>query len=99
MRYLATLVLTILAGVGIGHAQTIVPKLDEQGRRGEMARLMMEKTAKQFDSADQNKDAKLSRDEVAKVSRYLSENFDKRDADKDGFLNWKEYVGHDRWPR
>lgn len=99
MRNQVLLIAALTAGTGLGHAQSIVPSLDEQGRRGEMARLMKEKTAKQFDGADENKDGKLSRAEVATISRYITENFDKRDADRDGLLSWEEYVGHNRWPR
>ncbi|CAB1368265.1 exported protein of unknown function [Denitratisoma oestradiolicum] len=79
--------------------KTIVPTLDEEGRRGEMARLAKEKAQAKFDAADEDKDGKLSRDEVTKAFTYMAENFDKLDADKDGFLSWEEYVGHNRWPR
>ncbi|MCK9284349.1 MAG: hypothetical protein M0P39_08715 [Rhodocyclaceae bacterium] len=94
-------VLAILFSIGVGSAvaQTIVPKLDESGRRGEMARLMKEKSATQFDQADASKDGKLSKEEVATVSNYLAENFEKRDLNKDGFLSWEEFVGHDRWAK
>lgn len=97
MRYLALVVLLLCAGVGT--AQTIVPKLDEAGRRGEVARNAKNKAAAQFDAADLDKDGKLSREEVAKHSRYMADNFDKLDADKDGLLSWEEFVGHNRWPK
>jgi hypothetical protein len=52
-----------------------------------------------FDAMDADKDGKLSREEVGKLSAYLAENFPNRDKNSDGFLSWEEYVGHDRWPR
>lgn len=102
MRFFrSTSAIVILFSLWIGSvaAQSIVPKLDENGRRGEMARMVKEKSAAQFDQADVNKDGKLSKEEVSVVSNYFAENFEKRDLDKDGFLNWKEFVGHDRWAK
>lgn len=99
MRYLAVLLLTLCAGLGVASAQTIVPKLDDQGRKGDVARKAKEKATAQFDAADADKDGKLSREEVAKHFRYMSDNFDKHDADKDGFLSWEEFIGHNRWPK
>ncbi len=84
---------------GSAAGQTIVPKLDEEGRRGEMARKIKEKSAAQFDQADADKDGKLTKEEVATVSAFKAENFEKHDLDKDGFLSWEEFVGHKRWPK
>lgn len=80
-------------------AQTIVPRLNEEGHRGEIARKMKEKSAAQFDRADANKDGRLSKEEVATVSNYYAANFEKHDTNKDNFLSWEEFVGHDRWPK
>lgn len=99
MHRIPLLLLTLAVGLGAAQAQTVVPKLDQQGRKGDVARGVKEKTAAKFDTADENKDGKLSRDEVAKHFRYLAENFDQRDADKDGFFSWEEFVGHDRWAK
>lgn len=79
-------------------AQTIVPKLDEQGRKGDMARLAEKQAADKFDQADKNKDGKLSREELAGLP-YVLGKFDSVDKNKDGLLSWEEYVGHSRWPR
>ena len=98
MRHLALLV-TAAATLSAANAQTIVPRLDEAGHRGEVARQMKAKAAAQFDAADVNKDGKLSKEEVSKVSDYFKNNFDKRDTDKDCFLSWEEFVGHKRWPK
>lgn len=97
MRIPAMLLLTILSGAA--GAQTLVPKLDQEGRKGDVARIMKEKAVARFDGADTDKDGKLSREEVAKHSAYMAENFNKLDADKDGFLSWEEFVGHNRWPK
>ena len=81
------------------HAQTMVPKLDADGRRGDVARQAKQRAIDKFDAMDANKDGKLSREEAEKQSSYLAENFLERDKNSDGFLSWEEYVGHDRWPR
>jgi len=84
---------------GAASAQSIVPKLDQEGRKGDMARLAKQQAVKKFDAADVDKDGQLSRKEAAEASPYLAENFDKRDLNQDGFISWEEYVGHDRWPK
>jgi hypothetical protein len=84
---------------GTIEAQTMIPKLDQEGRRGDVARLAKQRAMDKFDAADENKDGKLSRQELEKHSPYLVEKFNDRDKDHDGFLSWNEYIGHDRWPR
>lgn len=79
--------------------ETVVPALDQSGRKGDIARLAKEKAQARFDASDADKDGKLSRDEVTRELSYMSQNFDKLDADKDGLLNWEEYVGHTRWSK
>lgn len=78
---------------------SIVPGLEQDGRKGDIARLAKEKAMAKFDGADVNKDGKLSKAELAVSMPYLAENFDRLDADKDGFLNWEEFLGHNRWPK
>ncbi len=78
-------------------AQTIVPELDQAGRPGEIARMVYEKASRQFASADQNADGRLSAEEVAAVSPFKAESFARFDKNSDGFLDWQEFVGHDRW--
>ena len=95
----AVLAAALCVTTGAVLAQTIVPKLDEASRKGDVARNAKEKAKAKFEAMDENKDDRLSREEVAKHSHYLSENFDKNDADKDGSLSWEEYVGHNRWPK
>lgn len=79
--------------------ETVVPALDQGGRKGDIARLAKEKAQARYDAADADKDGKLSRDEVTRDLSYMAQNFDKLDLDRDGFLNWEEYVGHKRWSK
>lgn len=99
MRYLAPVLLALYAATGLLQAQTMIPSLDEPGRKGDLARAAKQRSATQFDAMDEDKDGRLSRTEVAKHSRYLTDNFDKLDADKDGHLAWEEFLGHNRWPK
>ncbi len=80
-------------------AQTMVPKLDQDGRKGDVARIAKQKAVDRFNAIDKNKDGQLSPDEVAQDSAYLSEKFPERDVNHDGYLSWEEYVGHNRWER
>jgi len=80
-------------------AQTIVPKLDQDGRRGEIARIVHAKAVKQFDEADKDKDGRLTREEVTTVSPFKGQAFAQFDKNEDGFLDWEEFVGHDRWAK
>jgi hypothetical protein len=79
--------------------QTNIPTLDQQGRKGDMARLAQKRAAERFDLADQNKDGKLTKEEVEKTFPYMAENFTQLDQDKDGFLSWEEFIGHNRWKK
>jgi len=81
------------------HAQTVVPPLDQDGRKGDMARLAHKQAQDKFNAADTDKDGRLSPEEAAKKLPYLAEHFGKHDKDKDGFLTWEEYVGHNRWKK
>lgn len=99
MRYLVLILLALCVAPGALQAQTMIPKLDAPGRKGDLARAEKQRAAERFDAFDANKDGKLSREEVANRSSYLTENFDKLDADKDGFLSWEEFLGHNRWPK
>lgn len=99
MRYLAFALLALCVLSEPLRAQSMIPSLDEPGHKGDLARAAQRRSAAQFDAADEDKDGKLSLPEVAKSSRYLTENFDKLDRDKDGFLSWEEFLGHNRWPK
>ena len=99
MRKHAFLMLVLSVYVTAAYSQSLIPDLDAPGTRGEMARAEKKKAEVRFDAMDTNKDGKLSREEVAGKSAYLTENFDKLDSDKDGSLSWEEFLGHKRWPK
>lgn len=80
-------------------AQSRIPSLDQEGRRGEVGRAAQKKAIERFDATDTDKDGRLSRDEVAAHSPYLSENFDRMDRNRDATLDWFEFIGHDRWKK
>lgn len=79
--------------------RSITPELDATGRRGDMARLAQKAANDKFEDADEDKNDLLSRAELAKHLPYYDQNFERFDKDKDGVLNWDEFVGHDKWKR
>ncbi|WP_136418067.1 MULTISPECIES: EF-hand domain-containing protein [Oxalobacteraceae] len=93
------LLFVLLAVAGSASAQSIVPDLDQSGRKGDMARLAYKQAVGEFDAADTDKDGKLTRDEVAKVAPFKADNFSRYDKNKDGFLSWEEFVGHNKWKK
>ncbi len=93
------LAIAALLAAGALHAQTIVPSLDQPGRRGDMARLVQQKAKEKFDAADRDKDGRLSREEALAAFPYMGGHFEKYDKNGDGFLSWEEYLGHDRWQK
>jgi len=99
VRYLLLALFAFCAAPLALQAQTIVPKLDTPGQKGDIARAQKKRAEERFDGFDKNKDGKLAKEEVTGQSAYLAENFAKLDADKDGFLNWEEFLGHNRWPK
>lgn len=96
---LALVLATPLAAPLTATAQSRIPSLDRDDRLGEVGRAARQKAVERFDSADANKDGKLSREEVKDRSPYLSENFDQNDKNRDGLLDWEEFIGHDRWKK
>lgn len=94
-----TWVLLCCAFVNSAIAQTMIPKLDQEGRKGDVARQARQKALDRFNTADKDKDGRLSQDEVAQDSPYLVDKFSERDTNRDGFLSWEEYVGHNRWEK
>lgn len=79
--------------------KTIVPELDAEGHKGDMARAAQKKANERFDRTDADKDGFLSKDEAAAGLPYVAENFPKYDKNNDGKLTWEEYLGHDKWKR
>lgn len=79
--------------------KTMVPTLDQEGRKGDVARLANQKAHERFAALDKDKDGKLSRPEVEQDSAYLAEKFPERDVNSDGYLSWEEFIGHSRWEK
>ncbi len=79
--------------------KTTVPELDDDSRKGEMARLAEKKAEERFDAADENRDGGISKDEAGRHEKFIAENFARYDKNADGKLTWEEFVGHDRWKR
>jgi Ca2+-binding EF-hand superfamily protein len=106
MMKISTLCFVLLIAAGWATAQkaqptkvqTTIPSLDEQGRKGDIARLAQKQAAEKFDEADKDKDGKISREE-AETFPYVLKKFDSMDTSKDGFLNWEEFVGHSLWKK
>jgi EF hand domain-containing protein len=80
-------------------AQSRIPSLEQEGRRGDVGRAAQQKAVERFDSADADKDGRLSRAEVSARFEYMTENFDRMDRNGDGALDWNEFIGHDRWKK
>lgn len=100
-RYLLLVCCCVLVAPAV-HAQrakTVVPNLDAEGVKGDMARAAQKKANERFDKADANHDGVISKEEAAKALPYIAENFEKYDKDNDGKLSWEEFIGHDKWKR
>lgn len=95
--WIAMLALAMAAPALAQRQKSLIPETDDDSRRGEIARAAQEKAGKRFQVADANQDKKLTREEVAAHYQYMAESFERHDKDGDGFLDWKEFVGHDRW--
>lgn len=99
-RNLLVLIAAALMLAGPVHAQrqkSVIPDTDDAGRRGEIARAAQEKAGQRFLAADTDKDARLTREEVASRYSFMAEKFETLDKSGDGFLDWEEFVGHSRW--
>ena len=94
--------LAMFGASGTAFAQrtrSIVPELDDDGRRGEIARIAEKRAEERFNRTDTDKDDRLSAQELAVTAPYMAENFKTYDKNEDGFLSWEEFIGHDRWKR
>jgi len=93
------LALAFLVLSHVCHAQSVVPPLEQEGRKGELARLAYQQAIDKFDRADADKDGRLTTEETAKTLPFMAENFSRYDKNNDGFLSWEEFVGHNRWKK
>lgn len=96
---LGVFLLLAVAGTSVHAQSSTVPKLDSEGRRGDVARLAKQRSLEKFNAADVNDDEKLSKEEIANNFPFLAEKFLEHDKNGEGFLSWEEYLGHDRWKR
>lgn len=96
---MATVLLAVALPAAAQRTRTIVPELDDAGRRGEIARIAEKRAEERFSQTDADKDDRLSPQELAATASYMAENFKTYDKNGDGFLSWEEFVGHDRWER
>lgn len=95
----AALLLAAAFPAAAQRTRSVVPELDDNGRRGEIARIAEKRAEERFDRIDTDKDDRLSPQELAATAPYMAENFKAYDKNSDGFLSWHEFVGHDRWER
>ncbi|NMG32436.1 hypothetical protein [Aromatoleum evansii] len=95
----AALLALVLAAPLSAAAQSRIPSLDRNDHLGEVGRAARQKAIERFDGADADKDGKLTREEVTGRFTYLSDNFEQQDKNRDGFLDWEEFIGHDRWKK
>lgn len=79
--------------------KSVVPDLEAEGHRGDMARAAQKKANERFDKADDDKDGFISKDEAAAHLPFVAEKFESYDKSKDGKLSWEEFIGHDKWKR
>lgn len=96
---LALLVLTLSPAHAQRGAKSVVPELDAEGVKGDMARAAQKKANERFDKADADKDGFIAKDEAVAAMPYIAENFAKYDKNNDGKLSWEEFIGHDKWTR
>ena len=100
VRSVAFVFLIVLSSVSLAQRQkSIVPELDAEGHKGDMARAAQKKANDRFDKGDENKNGFLEKEEVVKHFPYIAENFAKYDKDDNGKLTWEEFLGHDKWKR
>ncbi len=78
--------------------KSIVPDINAEGRRGEIARMMLNKSSRQFLRADMNKDYRISADEADEHLPFIAREFGRYDSNSDGGVDWQEFLGHDEWP-
>lgn len=79
--------------------ESVIPKLDQEGRKGEVARMAQQKASEHFDAGDEDKDGFISKDEAGRHFSYIAGNFERYDKNRDGKLSWEEFIGHKKWKR
>lgn len=79
--------------------KSVVPDLDAEGIKGDMARAAQKKANERFDKADADHDGLITREEATAALPYIAEHFEQYDKSKDNKLSWEEFIGHDKWKR
>lgn len=97
-HYLFALVILFSPMLYADDAKSIVPDINAEGNRGEIARKMQASSARKFLRADINRDNLISAQEAAEELFFISKNFARYDKNKDNSLSWQEFLGHDKWP-
>jgi hypothetical protein len=96
-----SLIIMVLFGahVAILQAQkSIIPDINAEGKRGEIARKMHERSSLLFLRADTNQDYKISLPEAEENLTFISKKFSHYDSNNDNSLSWQKYLGHNQWP-
>ena len=97
--YRLLILLILCSPIAIAQAQkSIIPDIQAEGLRGDIARKMLAKSSQQFLLADANQDNRISPQEAAQHLIFISKNFSKYDRNKDNSLSWAEFLGHNLWP-
>ena len=78
--------------------KSIIPDINAEGRRGEIARMMLRKSTRQFLETDFDKDNRISPVEAEEYLPFISHEFERYDRNGDQAIDWQEFVGHDQWP-
>ena len=94
----------LMSGSAIGQTQpggasSIIPDMNDQGRRGDVARIMMEQAEDRFLRADLNRDYLISPEEARQELGHIGNNFSRYDKNRDGSVSWQEMLGHSKWPQ
>ena len=85
--------------VAVSQAQkSIIPDINANGQRGEIARKMHARSSQRFLRADTNQDYLISPQEAAENLTFISKKFSHYDSNGDNSLSWQEYLGHNEWP-
>lgn len=79
--------------------KSIIPNINEEGQRGDIARKMLAKSTSQFLEADMNHDYQISAEEARQHLPFVSKEFSRYDKNEDNTVSWQELLGHDKWPR
>lgn len=87
-----------LATARTAERKSIIPDINENSHRGDIARKMMARSTSQFLKADANHDYQISVEEARLHYPHVSKDFSRYDKNNNDSLSWQELIGHDEWP-